>query len=287
VTDGRALGTTTPVPAESMPTDPQRPPAARPLSTKLFLASLGLVAVAFLAAIAYRSSVPRQDEPLQTGDLAVDAKAYLAARSQPQLRAQPQAQPLEPSTADRPATGNSQPLLGKMAPDFELPDDQGKKWSLRDLRRDGPVIVVFYYGYHCPHCVAQLFALERDLAKFTGQGVRLVALSPDPVSETAEKFLRYGRFHFPVLSDPDNHVAQQYGAYTPATAGHDDDLKHATFLVDRSGRIDWAYTGNDPFVDNEFLLKLVASKPGAVGTTTAQPKSTVTMRSGSRSSGGR
>jgi peroxiredoxin len=155
------------------------------------------------------------------------------------------------------------------------------------LRRHGPVIVVFYYGYHCPHCVAQLFALERDLAKFTGQGVRLVALSPDPVSETAEKFLRYGRFHFPVLSDPDNHVAQQYGAYTPATAGHDDDLKHATFLVDRSGRIDWAYTGNDPFVDNEFLLKLVASKPGAVGTTTAQPKSTVTMRSGSRSSGGR
>jgi peroxiredoxin Q/BCP len=250
------------------------------------LAGLALVAVACLALIAYRSSVPRQDEPLQTGDLAVDAKAYLAARSQPQLRAQPQAQPAAPSAADRTVTAKSQPLLGKMAPDFELPDDQGKKWALRDLRRDGPVIVVFYYGYHCPHCVAQLFALERDLAKFTGQGVRLVALSPDPASETAEKFLRYGRFHFPVLSDPDNHVAQQYGAYTPATAGHDDDLKHATFLVNQGGRIDWAYTGNDPFVDNEFLLKLVANKPGAVGTTTAQPKSTVTMRSGSNSSSG-
>jgi thioredoxin-dependent peroxiredoxin len=220
--------------------------------TKLFLALICLLAVACCALIAYRTSVP--PAPSETGDVAADARAYLAAaRSE---------ESLAPTAGESPPVmGRSHPLVGKKAPDFELTDTEGQSVSLRDLRRDGPVIVVFYYGYYCSHCVAQLFALEDDLPKFAKQGVHIVALSADPSSQTAERFRQYGRFHFPVLSDRDNRVAEQYGVYTRATVDRDEDLEHGTFLVDQNGQITWAYAGGRPFVDNGFLLSLLASRP--------------------------
>jgi len=187
---------------------------------------------------------------LPTGDVAADAKAFLvAARTQPLQNAAPKA----------PVASQSHPLLGKIAPEFELPDDEGKRWSLSELRQNGPVIVVFYYGYHCSHCVAQLFGLEDDLRKFKDQGVRIVALSADPPVVTAARFREYGQFHFPVLSDENYQIAEKYGVYRRATADREDDLKHGTFLVNQNGQIAWAYVGNLPFVDNKLLLDLTAT----------------------------
>jgi peroxiredoxin Q/BCP len=235
----------TSAPSVARPLKPRRSPA-----TKLFLAFMGFVALAYFALIAYRASGPPAPSPI--GDIAADARAYLAA-----ARAEPTPQPPAES---RPVTGQSHPLFGKTAPDFDLTDTKGQRVALRDLRRDGPVIVVFYYGYYCSHCVAQLFALEDDLPKFTLEGVHIVAMSADAPNETAARFRQYGRFHYPVLSDPDNQVAERYGVYTRATANRDQDLKHGTFLVDRNGQIVWAYAGDRPFVDNTFLLNLIASQ---------------------------
>jgi thioredoxin-dependent peroxiredoxin len=246
--------------------------SGRSPTTKLFLAFIGLVAVAYFALIAYRTSVP--SAPSETGDIAADARAYLAAAHTAQSL--PQAATESPSVM-----GQSHPLVGKRAPDFELTDTEGQKVSLRDLRREGPVIVVFYYGYYCSHCVAQLFALEDDLPKFTRHGVHIVALSADPSSQTAARFRQYGRFHFPVLSDRDNQVAEQYAVYTRGSANHDEDLKHGTFLVDQNGQIAWAFTGDRPFVDNAFLLNLVARKPEQ--STTGQRNASVPTQSKSKS----
>jgi peroxiredoxin len=239
-------------------TDPTAPAHARPVeagrspATKLFLGLIGLLAVACAALVAYRTSVA--PAPSETGDVAADARAYLAAAQSGQPSAQT-------ATESPPVMGQSHPLVGKQAPDFELSDTEGQRVALRNLRRDGPVIVVFYYGYYCSHCVAQLFALEDDLPKFTRQGVHVVALSADPSSQTATRFRQYGRFHFPVLSDRDNRVAEQYGIYARAAADRDEDLKHGTFLVDRNGQITWAYAGDRPFVDNVFLLDMTANQP--------------------------
>ncbi len=41
-----------------------------------------------------------------------------------------------------------QPLtVGSTAPDFALPDSQGKTWRLSEMLADGPAVVVFYRGY--------------------------------------------------------------------------------------------------------------------------------------------
>jgi thioredoxin-dependent peroxiredoxin len=232
--------------------DARRP--RRSSGTWFFLGLLVLSAVACLALIAYRASVPRDADEyglVPTGDVAADAKAFLAA-------ARAQSLPSQTLAETRAAGEQRSPLVGKTAPDFDLSDTEGHQVALRDLRRDGPVIVVFYYGYYCSHCVAQLFGLEADLPKFAEHGVHIVALSADPPETTAARFRQYGHFHFPVLSDRGNKIAEQYGVYTPSVGDRDQDLKHGTFVVDQSGRIVWGYAGYQPFVDNGLLLKLAA-----------------------------
>jgi peroxiredoxin len=230
----------------------------------LLLGLLGAGAICCVALIVYRARVPSGADEyglVPTGDVATDAKAFLAAAREETTT----------KSADNPlARQVPSPLVGNRAPDFELFDTDGHAVSLHDLRHDGPVIVVFYYGYYCSHCVAQLFGLEQDLPKFEKAGAHIVALSADPSDQTAARFRQYGRFHFPVLSDRANKVAEMYGVYTRAVGDRDEDLKHGTFVVDQTGRIVWGYAGNQPFVDNAFLLSLLAQKSTRTTATAAR-----------------
>jgi peroxiredoxin Q/BCP len=227
------------------------PRPRRSAATWLFLGLLAVGAVCCVALIVYRARVPSGADEyglVPTGDVATDAKAFLSA-----ARGETATKP-----ADNPlAQQVPSPLVGKTAPDFELVDTDGHHVALHELRHDGPVVVVFYYGYYCSHCVAQLFALEEDLPKFAKTGAHVVALSADPPETTAARFKQYGRFHFPVLSDRANKVAEQYGVYTRPNDDHEEDLKHGTFVIDPSGRIVWGCAGDRPFVDNQFLLSLI------------------------------
>jgi len=143
-----------------------------------------------------------------------------------------------------------------------LPDDGGNVVSLKALLDDGPVVLVFYYGYHCNHCVGQLFGLNEDLPRFVEMGTRVVAISGDPVELTAKRFAEYGRFFFPVLSDKDNNVAQQYGTFRPESEGQSELLLHGTFVIDTDGTVLWVNTGNKPFLDNQTLLTVIARQHG-------------------------
>src|SRR5262249_37478050 len=90
-------------------------------------------------------------------------------------------------------------LLGKAAPGFTLLDTDGIEWSMPS-RKPGLLVLVFYYGYGCDHCVSQLFALSKDLPRFRALGAEVVAVSADPREDTVAKFKQYGAFAFPVLS---------------------------------------------------------------------------------------
>ena len=52
------------------------------------------------------------------------------------------------------------------------------------------MVLVFYYGYHCNHCVGQLFALHDDISKFRELGAEVVAVSADPPEWTRERWDR-------------------------------------------------------------------------------------------------
>ncbi|MFO1023327.1 MAG: peroxiredoxin family protein [Planctomycetales bacterium] len=192
---------------------------------------------------------------LPTGHVANDARAYLEVAKPQELSAD-----LATILNDREFhVAETQPhsLIGKSAPDFSLVDSSGNSRTLAELRNGKPLILVFYLGYGCSHCVAQLFGLDKDLRYFRELGCDVVAVSFDTPETTRQKYKEYGEFHFPVLSDPENKVAQKYGVFTPAKGDIEESLDHGTFVIDAAGKIIWANQGSQPFLDNKSLLRLV------------------------------
>jgi peroxiredoxin len=234
----------------------RRDQAAGLLGTALLAAGVGLLSWAGWRHL-HRSPPPATStEP----DVAEAARGFLRERN-----VRPLSVPLTELLADtraRREPTQEHPLLGEPAPDFELSDHRQQAWRLRESIGRGPVVLVFYYGYHCNHCVGQLFALHDDIGKFRELGAEVVAVSADPPEWTHGRFRQYGAFAFPVLSDPGNRVAQAYGVYRPASGKTREDLQHATFVIGRDGRVRWAYRGNQPFTGNRTLLYELARLEG-------------------------
>ena len=154
------------------------------------------------------------------------------------------------------------PLIGKVSPSIRLTNTDGDEVELDDLLAKGPVVLVFYLGYACDHCVSQLFGLNEDLAYFSELGATIVAVSEDMPSKTREKYKKYGAFSFPVLSDPTHEAAQRFGVYTPAGNGRRAWEAHGTFVIGKDRKILWANTGSEPFTDNPTLLFEIAGSLG-------------------------
>lgn len=229
-----------------------------------FFAAVGLALAGW---IAYRQWQPRPVPPPAgtRPNVAEAAQAYLRKEKATALSG-PLADLLKPPPEGFVPSKPGYPLLGQPAPDFTLVEALGQKVSLKDLLAKGPVVLVFYYGYHCDHCVSQLFDLNEDLKYFQELGASVVAISADSPDTTLEKYAKFGRFHFPVLSDPGNKVAQLYGTYLPPDKGAGAFLWHGTFVISPEGKITWANWGDEPFTGNRTLLHEVAKlRKGTTG----------------------
>ncbi|WP_027066642.1 peroxiredoxin-like family protein [Maribacter sp. Hel_I_7] len=100
--------------------------------------------------------------------------------------------------------------IGQKAPDFELPNAEGKSIVLKSLLEKGPVVITFYRGNWCPYCNLQLRALQARLDDIHALGATLVAISPQvPDGSLTEDEI--SKMDFIVLSDQDAKVALQYG----------------------------------------------------------------------------
>jgi len=100
--------------------------------------------------------------------------------------------------------------VGAQAPDFTLPDAQGRPVKLSTLLAKGPVVVTFYRGAWCPYCNVQLGQYQERLKDLQAAGAQLVAISPQLPDFTAQTAKKHG-LGFPVLSDRGNAVARTYG----------------------------------------------------------------------------
>lgn len=100
---------------------------------------------------------------------------------------------------------------GDPAPDFALPDADGRTVRLADFR-GGPVVVYFYPAAGTPGCTTQACDFQADLPRFDAAGLAVVGISPDPPAALA-RFRDDEHLEFPLLSDPDRAVLTTYGAY--------------------------------------------------------------------------
>ncbi|MGI9242595.1 MAG: peroxiredoxin family protein, partial [Verrucomicrobiales bacterium] len=147
--------------------------------------------------------------------------------------------------------------LAWQAPDalpFELASDAGVKMSLESFS-GRPVLLIFYLGHGCKHCVEQLNAFAPVAGEFEEAGIPIVAIAPEQGLELAKAHsLCEGEathFPFPLLADPAMESFRRYGAY--------DDFEemplHGTFLISPAGKVIWQDIGADPFMEAEFLLE--------------------------------
>lgn len=145
-------------------------------------------------------------------------------------------------------------LLGTSAPQFSLPDPDGKIVSLSDF--DGaPALVVVFMCNHCPfvkHVAPGLADLARE---YQDKGVAVVGVNPNDVAnypddspqKMAEASKEYG-YTFPYLLDESQAVAKAYrAACTPDFFVFDGDrqLVYRGQMDDSRPSLDLPVTGAD------------------------------------------
>jgi thioredoxin-dependent peroxiredoxin len=126
---------------------------------------------------------------------------------------------------------------GDPAPDFRLPDSTGKDVSLSDFRGKH-VVVYFYPAASTPGCTTQACDFRDNLAELNDAGFTVLGISPDKPAKLA-KFVADEKLTFPLLSDENREVLDQWGAfgekknYGRTIMG----VIRSTFVVDPEGKI--------------------------------------------------
>jgi peroxiredoxin len=100
--------------------------------------------------------------------------------------------------------------VAKKAPVFELQDQNAKPVSSADLLAKGRLVICFIRGRWCPFCVGQLEAMNRILPQIEHAPASLIAISPQTVKQSFFMADQH-KLRFPLLSDPGNRVARQFG----------------------------------------------------------------------------
>jgi thioredoxin-dependent peroxiredoxin len=100
---------------------------------------------------------------------------------------------------------------GDPAPDFTLPDADGKPVSLSDYR-GRRVIVYFYPAASTPGCTKQACDFRDNLGELNDAGLDVLGVSPDKPAKLV-KFRDAQGLTFPLLSDVDREVLTAWGAF--------------------------------------------------------------------------
>ena len=100
-------------------------------------------------------------------------------------------------------------FINSKAPDFRLKDQNDEWASLKDLRKKGPVVVMFYRGYWGPFCNRELKAFQDSLQMIKDKGATLVAITPESSHGIDTTIIRTGAT-FPLLTDEGGKLAQAY-----------------------------------------------------------------------------
>ena len=139
------------------------------------------------------------------------------------------------------------------APDWNLSTARNGYRQLSDYQGK-PLLLLFYLGHGCAHCVEQLNEMKPRVQEFADQGVDIAAVSTESLPElrdSLDKSELLGGIPFPLFSNADLSVFKEYSAF--------DDFEnaplHGAFLIDGNGFVLWQDIGYEPFTNMDFLLK--------------------------------
>jgi peroxiredoxin Q/BCP len=147
---------------------------------------------------------------------------------------------------------------GQPAPDFSLQADDGSTVSLSDLA-GGTVALYFYPKDDTTGCTAQACEFRDMKADYDAAGVRVIGVSPDPLTSHVSFRDKYG-LPFTLLSDPDHAAAEAYGVWVEKSMYGRKymGVERSTFVIGPDGLIAQALYKVKPSGHAASLLELVA-----------------------------
>lgn len=126
---------------------------------------------------------------------------------------------------------------GTPAPDFTLPDAEGKPVALADYRGKN-VIVYFYPQAATPGCTTEACDFRDSLSSLQGSGYEVLGISPD-APEALAHFTGDFALTFPLLADEDHAVALAYGAWGEKLVRGEitEGIVRSTVVLDPEGKV--------------------------------------------------
>jgi peroxiredoxin Q/BCP len=139
-----------------------------------------------------------------------------------------------------------EPRVGTAAPDFTLPDQDGRNHTLSEYRGHW-VFLYFYPKDDSPECTAEACAIRDSFPEFTRLGVTVLGVSPDDRA-SHKRFADKCHLPFLLLSDIHKKVARTYGVvekYDPF-GEREGWLMRVSFLIDLMGEVEKIYADMMP-----------------------------------------
>lgn len=127
--------------------------------------------------------------------------------------------------------------IGQKAPDFTLPDKDGKNVSLSDFLGK-KVVLYFYPKDNTPGCTRQACAFAGAYSQFKAKGVEVIGVSKDSAASHI-RFAEKYNLPFIILSDTGLDAIEKYGVwqekklYGKVSMG----VVRTTFIIDEQGNI--------------------------------------------------
>lgn len=115
------------------------------------------------------------------------------------------------------AAAETSPVIGKVAPDFSLPDQNEKPVSLRQFR--GKWVVLYFYPKDgTTGCTIEAQEFTEQLGQFHAMNAEVLGISEDSAQSHCDFIEKY-QIELILLSDPEHRVMESYGAWVTSSFG--------------------------------------------------------------------
>jgi peroxiredoxin Q/BCP len=147
---------------------------------------------------------------------------------------------------------------GAKAPEFDLPDQDGQRVRLADLRGQ-TVVLYFYPKADTPGCTTQACGVRDHLPNYTDLGTVVMGVSPDPV-KAVKKFHDGQGLNFTLLADADHKVTEEYGVWVEKARYGRTYMGAArtTFIIAPDGTVAHVVPNVSPKTHDEVVLRALA-----------------------------
>jgi len=149
---------------------------------------------------------------------------------------------------------------GDTAPDFALPDSDGRERTLAELTSKGSLILFFYPADFTPVCTREVCLFRDAYAEMAEAGITVAGVSPND-AESHARFSATHKLGYTLLADPAKTVVRSFGVDGPLGIG----IRRATFLIDADRTIRAAVKADLRLTPHRQLIEAALASKRATG----------------------